>query len=59
MDGEEIKKLQDKKKERRKENGIWIEYKETMWSVIIGNRKKRNTSLECKKRISKNRKCES
>ena len=59
MDGEEIKKLQDKKKERRKENGIWIEYKETMWSVIIGNRKKRNTSLECNKRISKNRKCES
>ena len=59
MDGEEIKKLQDKKKERRKENGVWIEYKETMWSVIIENRKKRNTSLEYKKRISKNRKCES
>ena len=45
MDGEEIKKLQDKKKKRRKENGVWIEYKETIWSVIIENRKKRNTSL--------------
>ena len=40
MDGEEIKRLQDKKKERRKENGIWIEYKKTMWSITIGNRKK-------------------
>ena len=38
-----VKKSRDckiKKKERRRENGIWIEYKETMLSITMGNRKK-------------------
>ena len=55
MNGEEIKKSQGRKERKngKEKNGnsglIWIQGKqhnETLWSVIIGNRKKRDTSLE-------------
>ena len=59
MNGEEIKKLRGKKERKKGEekNGnsglIWIQGKqhnETLWSVIIGNRKKRDTSLDYQKK---------